>query len=96
MTIREIRKEYDDEYVKLETKYKAKIEQELIKKGLFGLVKRVRDGKVGRLQVIIEFGGVIRVKFYPLTKSGEESKNASGLVWDVEAEYEPYNEEADK
>ena len=61
--------------------------------GLFGLVKRVRDGKVGRLRVIREVGGRLTINFYPLTKSGEESKNASGYIWRVEAEYEPYNEE---
>ena len=87
-----IQKEYGEERSKLSTKYQVKIEQELMKLGLFGLVKRKKDGKIGRLRVIKEFGGILRINFYPLTKSGEESKNASGYIWQVETEYEPVEE----
>lgn len=59
---------------------------------LDGLVRRKRDGRVGRLGINDYNLGRYYYSFYPITKSGEPSKLANGYVGDIGLEFEPYHD----
>lgn len=56
---------------------------------LDGRVKRIDDGKIGMLKVIVGYDYGVEIKFYPFTKDKSLSKNASGYCWKIEEEFEP-------
>ncbi len=60
--------------------------------GLVGLVKRKKNGHIGKLEVNSGDGFDI-IKFYPLTKKGEISQKCEFFYHlNVEEEFEPYEE----
>lgn len=88
MTILELKKKYSDDRNELRTRQIEALIARLKEINLDGLVKRVKDGKIGWLYVTYD----CRVEFHPRTKSGEMSKNANGWEYDIEESYEPYKE----
>ncbi len=89
-TIKELRKDYAKAKIELENEYKNNVKKRLQDLGLDKLVKRKDDGKIG----VLELDGV-RVEFYPLTKKGTKRIYSEGYICEVEAEFEPYNEESE-
>ena len=61
---------------------------------LDGKVRRKRDGKIGWLRVRTLYidGLSVEIAFFPMTKAGEESRNASGGVGNAEEQFEPVEE----
>lgn len=73
--------------------YVAELENHIKELGLNKRVIRIKDGREGELKVVRE-STLIEIKFYPITKSGELSKNASGYFLlgfkdKLEEEYRP-------
>ena len=91
MTILELQEKYSDERTKLTAREMEALRARLKEINLDGLVRYKRDGKIGWLCVVYDYPRA-RIKFYPRTKSGEMSKNASGWAYDIETAYEPYKE----
>lgn len=88
MTLREIRRKADAEADILTIKIGEIRQNErndmidwLRSNGLDNVVVRVRDGKKGYLRIVLErYNSTPRLCFYPITKSGEASKNQSGWI----------------
>lgn len=78
--------------------YVAELENHIKELGLNKRVIRIKDGREGELKVIRENSTFAEIKFYPITKSGELSKNASEYFllgfkgYALEKEYRPKSE----
>jgi len=91
MTIIELRREHMKELKELMLKNEEAVKNRLKEIHLDGLVRRKRDGKVGKLWVYRDVCR-IEIKFHPLKKDGTVSVNASGYSFDIERDFEPYKE----
>lgn len=91
-TIKELSKDYAKAKIELENEYKNNVKKRLQDLGLDKLVKRKDDGKIG---VLGPDGVRAEVEFYPLTKKGTKRIYSEGYICEVEAEFEPYNEESE-
>lgn len=91
MNLYGLRKMHEEERKALTAKYYKAVKERLIECHLDGLVRRKKDGKIGWLWVEIDVGR-ITVKFHPMKKDGTPSINASGWSFDVEHDFEPYEE----
>ena len=87
MTINEINGHYTMERRNLSDAHRKSLEDRLKEIHYNGLVRRKKDGKFGWLRVVYE-DFCYTVKFYPRTKSGDESRVPSGYSWDIENDYE--------
>lgn len=86
MTFKEAKEEYNKTVKDAQTLLNERARDYLKELGFDGLVVRKKDGKIG----VIHFGVHLwDFDFYPITKSGKESKNASGFIWKLEEEFEP-------
>ena len=82
MTIFEARKAYFNAVKKARTDFYDAIVKRVQELG-FGndvLVKRISDGKVGVIDIDIEYDGEVFIKFYPMKKDGTRSNVASGYI----------------
>ena len=91
MTTEELNNEFRKKRAYLSDEYRRLIKDRLKEIHLDGLVRRVRDGKIGILHENSGISG-IGFDFYPITKSGKESEKPNGFVFHVEDEFEPVNE----
>lgn len=90
MTFKEAQEEYNKTVKDAQTLLNERANAYLKELGFDGLVVRKKDGKIGVIHFgIFNPGGF---DFYPITKSGKESKNASGYIWKLEEEFEPLRE----
>ena len=87
-TIREIQFEIGEKVVAVKTEGKKAVCEKLKELNLDRLVKRKRDGVIGEIKA----WDYNDLRFYPLKKDGLPSAIASGYIWKVEEEYEPYEE----
>lgn len=90
MTFKEAKEEYNKTVKDARTLLEERAKDYLKELGLDGLVVRKKDGKIG----VIHFGisTLWDFDFYPITKAGKESKNASGFIWKLEEEFVPLRE----
>lgn len=91
MTIREIVSKHSLQIKEIRKQLDAEVNARLRELRLDGLVRRKKDGKVGKL-FYSPFNGF---EFHPLLKSGEISYRQSGMVFasEVEDNYEPAEEQ---
>lgn len=75
-TLQEIYDAHNQRFDEEMASYVAELESHIKELGLDKRVIRIKDGREGELKVIRE-SGFAEIKFYPITKSGELSKNAS-------------------
>lgn len=86
MTFKEAKEEYNKTVKDAQTLLNERARDYLKELGLDGLVVRKKDGKIG----VIHFGVYLEdFDFYPITKAGKESQNASGFIMKLEEEFEP-------
>ena len=96
MRFYEIEKKYMQERRDLVARCEADIKSRLTELHLDGLVRRKKDGKIGWLWVERKEGCRVKVNFHPRKKDGTPSVNSSGWAFDVEGEFEPYEEGEDE
>ena len=87
-TIREMQMDISNKLTLIRREGNSAIETKLTELGLGGLVKRKRDGKIGKLRV----WAYNDIRFFPFRKDGTLSARTDGFVSRVEEEYEPYND----
>ncbi len=94
-TLREIRSKYNEKKYNvtktIEEECRKELEEKIKELGFDGIVRRKSDGKIGKLRISVHSDSYCDfLRFYPITKKGTESINASGLVWNPEEEFEPF------
>ena len=96
-TLREIHLEYSKKRQNaiktIEEECRKELEEKIKELGFDGIVRRKSDGKIGKLRIYTDYNNFCDLRFYPITKKGAESINASGLVWNPETEFEPFKGE---
>lgn len=95
MTTIEIDSKYRRDRLALHEKHVKDLEARLAEVHLDGKVRRKRDGKIGWLRVreLYIDGLSVEIAFFPVTKTGEMSKHASGGVDYAEELFEPVEAE---
>ena len=84
--IRKLQREISFKVTEVKKEGEQAVKEKLKELKLDGLVKRKSDGKIGKLEVLEYY----ELRFYPLKKNLLPSEKASGYVWEVEEEFEPY------
>ena len=94
MTLVEIKDCFSNDVKKAKERYKYSVQKWLMEHKLDGRVRRKKDGKTGWL----DLDHYMSLNFYPQTKRGGRSVNASGYVslFSVEEEFEPITEGEEK
>ena len=75
-TLQEIYDAHNQRFSEEMASYVAELESHIKDLGLDKRVIRIKDGREGELKVVQE-SAFAEIKFYPITKAGELSKNAS-------------------
>lgn len=89
MTIKEIIRNYKESIQQSRNTFVSEFKQFLEENNLDGKVVRIKDGKIGWLDLNYDLG----INFYPMKKNGERSLNSSGWFFneDILNEFKPFD-----